>query len=96
MIKYGYVYIVTNKKQGTLYIGVTNDLVRRIYEHKNKSVKGFTSRYNLTQLVYYETHEELYEAISREKKLKNWHRDWKIKLIERLNPQWNDLTDEIF
>ena len=86
-----YVYILTNKKQGTLYIGVTNDLVRRIWEHKNHVVEGFTEKYKLGRLVYYEETDNDESAIQREKQLKNWHRPWKITLIEKNNPEWNDL-----
>ncbi len=86
-----YVYILTNKKQGTLYIGVTNDLVRRIWEHKNHVVEGFTEKYKLGRLVYYEETDNVESAIQREKQLKNWHRPWKITLIEKNNPEWNDL-----
>ncbi len=85
-----YVYIITNKPKGILYIGVTNNLARRIYEHKNKMVKGFSKRYNLDYLVYAEEYQTAYDAITREKQLKNWHRDWKIGLIESINPQWKD------
>ena len=86
-----YVYILTNKKQGTLYIGVTNDLVRRIWEHKNHVVEGFTEKYKLGRLVYYEETDNVESAIQREKQLKNWHRPWKITLIEKNNPECNDL-----
>lgn len=90
-----YVYILSNKKNGTLYIGVTSDLVRRIYQHKQKMHDGFAAKYDLTKLVYYEYHEDMYEAITREKQLKKWNRQWKIKLIESMNPQWNDLYESI-
>jgi len=75
----------------TLYIGVTNDLIRRVAEHKNKSISGFTQRYNVTRLVYFEEFENIHEAIDREKQLKKWNRAWKINLIERANPEWKDL-----
>jgi len=88
------VYILTNKTNKVLYIGVTNDLVRRMFEHKNKLVDGFTEKYNLTKLVYYETTTEVESAIQREKQLKNWHRDWKINLITQFNPEWKDLSEE--
>ncbi len=94
-MKNGYVYIITNKPFGTLYIGVTNDLVRRVYEHKNKLVDGFTKRYGLDRLVYYEMHETMYIAISREKQLKEWDRNWKLRLVMEQNPDWKDLYDEI-
>ena len=87
-----YVYILSNR-QKTLYVGVTNNLVRRIYEHKNKLVEGFTKKYNLNKLIYFETYSEIKDAIKREKQLKNWHRDWKIKLIESINPNWDDLSN---
>jgi len=90
-----YVYILTNKNNKVLYIGVTNDLERRIFEHKNKLVEGFTKKYNLNKLIYYETTEDVSSAIEREKQLKNWHRDWKINLIKSFNPTWKDLG-EIF
>ncbi|MCB9211115.1 MAG: GIY-YIG nuclease family protein [Ignavibacteriales bacterium] len=87
-----YVYIITNNKK-TLYIGVTNNLQRRIYEHKNQLIEGFSKKYNLNKLVYYEIYSEINDAIKREKQLKNWHREWKINLIESLNPNWDDLSE---
>ncbi|MDR1123107.1 MAG: GIY-YIG nuclease family protein [Elusimicrobiota bacterium] len=90
-----YIYIITNYTNTTLYIGTTNNLIRRIYEHKNKSVEGFSSKYNLKKLVYYEVFQDISKAIEREKQLKNWNRDWKVKLIENTNPEWKDLHDEI-
>ncbi len=89
------VYILSNKKNGTLYIGITSNLLKRIYEHKNSFVEGFTSKYNLTKLVYFEMHNDITEAIRREKQLKKWYRDWKIALIEKENPNWNDLYETI-
>jgi len=89
-----YTYILTNKSNNVLYIGVTNDLPRRIFEHKNKLVEGFTKKYNLGKLVYYETTIDVGSAINREKQLKNWHRDWKINLIKQFNPEWKDLSEE--
>ena len=89
-----FVYILTNKSNKVLYIGVTNDLERRMFEHKNKMVNGFTKRYNLTKLVYFEETSDIKSAIEREKQLKNWHRDWKIKLITDFNPVWKDLSLE--
>jgi len=86
-----YVYLLASGKHGTLYIGVTNDLVRRIYEHKNKVVRGFTIRYDVTNLVWYEVYDDPASAIAREKELKKWRRDWKIRLIEEDNPDWSDL-----
>ena len=90
-----YVYMMTNKPNGVLYIGMTNDLIRRVFEHKSHSVKGFTDDYNLTRLVWFEQTGDVMSAIAREKQLKNWHRDWKIELIENINPEWNDLYEAI-
>jgi len=90
-----YVYILTNKNNKVLYIGVTNDLERRIFEHKNKLVEGFTKKYNLNKLIYYEMTEDINSAIEREKQLKNWHRDWKINLIKSFNPMWKDLCIDL-
>ena len=87
-----YVYILTNRNNNVLYIGVTNNLVRRTYEHKNKLVEGFSKRYKLIKLVYYETTGSIESAIEREKQLKNWHRDWKINLINQFNPESHLLT----
>ncbi|MHB8105310.1 MAG: GIY-YIG nuclease family protein [Dehalococcoidales bacterium] len=94
-MKLYYVYILASKRHGTLYIGVTNDLVRRVYEHKNDFVEGFTKKYNVHMLVYYEQCESIESAIQREKQLKAWHRAWKIRLIEEANPDWKDLYDVI-
>jgi len=91
MNKQFYVYILASKKNGTLYTGVTNDLVRRVYEHKNNLVKGFTRKYDVHRLVYFENTDDINAAISREKCIKKWKRAWKIKLIERNNPGWKDL-----
>ena len=90
-----YVYMMTNKRNGVLYVGVTNDLIRRIYEHKTHLVKGFTSQYNLELLVWFEQTEDINSAIAREKQLKNWHRKWKIDLIVKSNPTWQDLYNSI-
>ena len=90
-----YVYILASKRNGTLYIGVTDNLVRRVYEHKKGFVKGFTDRYGVHRLVYYEQHENIESAIQREKRLKTWHREWKIRLIEENNPEWQDLYNDI-
>ena len=87
------VYILTNKTNKVLYLGVTNDLVRRIFEHKNKLVEGFAKKYNLNKLIYYEVTKDISSAIEREKQLKNWHRDWKINLIKSFNPMWKDLGE---
>jgi putative endonuclease len=90
-----WLYILANKPGGMLYVGVTNDLVRRIFEHREGSVEGFTKRYNVKMLVYYERHETAPLAIQREKNIKHWPREWKIDLIISLNPEWRDLYDEI-
>lgn len=89
-----YVYIFTNSSNKVLYTGVTNNLERRIYEHKNKLVKGFTQKYNLNKLVFYEMTSDITSAIKREKQLENWHRPWKINLINEFNPEWKDLSVE--
>ena len=94
-MKQSFVYILFNKPNGTLYIGVTTDLVRRVFEHKSKAVKGFTQRYGVDKLGYYEIFESLENAIMREKYLKGKKREFKIRLIEDFNPQWKDLYDEI-
>jgi putative endonuclease len=85
------VYILASKRNGTLYIGVTSHLVKRIWEHKNNMVEGFTKRYNVHRLVWFELHESMESAIIREERLKNWKRKWKLELIERRNPEWLDL-----
>lgn len=90
-----YVYILASKPQGTLYIGVTNDLIRRIAEHKEGRVPGFTKRYGIDRLVHFEEFGDYGEAITREKKLKRWRRDWKRTLIEENNPHWSDLFGSI-
>jgi len=86
-----YVYILASKRNGTLYIGVTSDLVKRVYEHKNNIMEGFTKKYNIHKLVYYENTNGVESAIRREKQLKKWNRKWKINLIENSNPEWIDL-----
>jgi len=90
-----YVYILTNRKDGTLYIGVTNDLIRRVYEHRKGAISGFTKKYNLKHLVYFEAFDDPENAILREKRMKKWNRDWKVELIERGNPDWRDLYSSI-
>lgn len=90
-----FVYILASKKNGTLYIGVTNDLVRRVYEHKEGIIDGFTKKYKVKILVYFEIHTDINEAIKREKTLKKWKRNWKIELIEKTNIQWKDLFPDI-
>ena len=90
-----YIYIITNKTEKVLYIGVTNNLERRIYEHKNKTVPGFTQKYNINKLIYFEHFDNINDAIKREKQLKKWNRKWKEELINKNNPKWNDLYNEI-
>jgi len=90
-MKSGYIYIMSNFKKTTFYIGVTNNLERRILEHKQKLIDGFTKKYNLTELVYFEEYSRIEDAIFREKQLKNWHREWKINLIKSKNPLMKDL-----
>jgi len=90
-----YVYILASRKHGTLYLGMTNDLVRRVFEHKSKVSPGFTSRYEADRLVWFEGYDAAESAITREKKLKKWRRDWKIRLIEETNPDWLDRFDLI-
>ena len=87
-----YVYIMTNRSK-TLYTGITNDLIRRVYEHKNKMVEGFTKKYNITRLVYFEETNDIQSAITREKQIKGWLRRKKIALIESVNPKWEDLSE---
>jgi len=95
MLKQPCVYILSNKQNGTLYTGVTSDLLKRIYEHKNHAVDGFTKKYNVSILVWYEVHESMVAAITREKSIKKWHREWKLALIEKNNPEWTDLYENI-
>ncbi|SDB48333.1 GIY-YIG nuclease family protein [Bauldia litoralis] len=87
-----HVYILTNRPFGTLYVGVTNDLVRRLSEHRARIVDGFTKTYGLDRLVYYERFDRIADAIHREKRLKHWNRAWKVELIESINPNWEDLN----
>ena len=89
------VYILASKRNGTLYTGVTSDLVKRVWEHKNNMVEGFTKRYGVHQLVWYEVHEGMESAIEREKQLKEWKQKWKLELIESINPSWEDLYQTI-
>jgi putative endonuclease len=90
-----YVYILASRRNGTLYVGVTSDLVRRVYEHKYDLIDGFTKKYGVHRLVYYEECNNTESAIQREKRIKFWHRSWKIRLIEEMNPAWEDLYDSI-
>jgi putative endonuclease len=95
MPKRGYVYIPSSRRNGTLYVGVTSDLVKRIEEHKQKLADGFTKEYNVTNLVYFETFEDIEDAIVREKQIKGWKRKWKTELIQLVNPYWRDLHEDI-
>ena len=90
-----YVYILASRRDGAIYVGITNDLVRRIYEHRTKAVPGFTSKYNITLLVWFESYDDPISAITREKELKKWKRSWKVQLIEAENPKWSDLYETI-
>jgi putative endonuclease len=94
-MKQSYVYILASCRNGTLYIGLTSDLIRRIWEHKNKVIPCFTEKYSVTMLVYYEIFSDITLAAAREKRLKEWKRQWKIELIENMNPDWRDLYYEI-
>jgi len=94
MDKRYYIYILASKRNGTLYIGVTNDLIRRVFEHKNNFVKGFTKKYNVKRLVYFEEYKDIRDALAREKRLKKWKRKWEIALIEEKNPEWDDLYEK--
>ena len=95
MAKVGYVYILTNKAFGTLYIGVTSDIIGRIFQHRSKMVDGFSKKHGLTMLVYYEIHETIEAAILCEKQMKEWKRNWKLRQIMEMNPEWSDLYPEI-
>ena len=90
-----WVYILASNRNGTLYVGVTSNLVKRVWEHKSDAVAGFTSNYNVKQLVYFEQHECIEDAILREKRIKEWKRAWKVELIENKNPYWRDLYEEV-
>lgn len=93
--KFYFVYILSSKRNGTLYIGITSNLPKRVWEHKNKLIEGFTKKYNVNNLVYFEQTENAQSAFLREKQLKKWKREWKIELIEKDNPQWKDLYKKI-
>jgi len=95
MKKNYYVYILANKMNGTIYIGVTNNLKKRVFEHKSGLISGFTKKYKVRKLVYFEAHDWIDIAILREKRIKKWQRAWKIRIIERMNPDWKDLYNEI-
>ena len=94
-MNYYYIYILASDRNGTLYVGVTNNLIKRVYEHKNKLYPGFTTKYLVDRLVYFETVNDINVAIKREKQLKNWRRSWKLDLIEKNNPEWDDLYFEM-
>lgn len=93
--KQPFVYILASRKNGTLYTGVTSNLIQRVYQHKNNLVKGFSKKYGVHMLVYYESHDTMEAAITREKQIKKWKRQWKIALIEKDNQEWRDLYDEL-
>jgi putative endonuclease len=95
MDKQFYVYILASKRKGTLYTGVTSNLVQRVWQHKQNMIKGFTKKYNVKKLVYFEVHTNAESAITREKRIKKWRRAWKLELIEKNNPHWKDLYDII-
>ena len=90
-----YVYLLASRRHGTLYLGVTNNLSRRVWEHKTKTIPGFSARYSVDRLVWYETYDRIDEAIAREKDLKKWRRNWKVRLIEEMNPEWSDLYEAL-
>lgn len=90
-----YVYILASQKNGTLYTGVTSNLIKRIWQHKNDVIEGFSQKYNVHTLVWFEVHDEIYSAIVREKQIKEWKRVWKLELIEKVNPTWEDLYNEL-
>ena len=95
MNKQFYVYILASKRNGTLYTGITSNLIQRVWQHKNNIIEGFTKTYNVKTLVFYEVHNNVESAIAREKRIKKWRRAWKLQLIENMNPKWNDLFEEI-
>jgi len=95
MAKQPALYILASKRNGTLYIGVTSNLVQRIWQHRNEQAAGFSQRYHVHQLVYFELHSDMEQAITREKRIKKWNRKWKLRLIQERNPQWSDLWEQI-
>jgi len=95
MPRHAYVYMLSNRTRGVLYVGITSDLVKRVWEHKEHLVRGFTQRYGIIRLVYFEATEDIASAIEREKHLKRWRRAWKIQLVEGFNPEWRDLYWEL-
>ncbi|MEL6874434.1 MAG: GIY-YIG nuclease family protein [Pseudomonadota bacterium] len=94
-MKPGYVYIMANKRNGTIYLGVTSDLPKRVYEHRNDMIAGFTQKYGCKMLVWFEQYDDMEEARAAELRMKNWNRQWKLKRIERMNPEWRDLYEDI-
>jgi len=90
-----FVYILASKRNGTLYIGVTNNLLKRVHQHRNDVSEGFTRKYSVHKLVYFEIYKDIRDAITREKRMKKWKRQWKLELIEKSNPEWNDLFDSL-
>lgn len=96
MKEHFYVYILSSYQNRVLYIGCTSDLQKRIWQHKEKQIEGFTKKYNVTRLVYYEVYDEAESALKRERNMKEWKREWKIKRIEAMNPEWKDLYEELF
>jgi putative endonuclease len=94
-VRSGYVYIMSNKRDGTLYIGVTSNLSRRVWQHREGLVEGFTKRYGLKRLVYYESYDDIRNALQRERNLKHWPRAWKLALIQEMNPDWEDLYERL-
>ena len=94
-MKQYYIYLLASKRNGTLYVGVTSDLAKRVWEHRNNVIEGFTQKYNVHKLVYYEIADDIDSAITREKQMKKWRRQWKIELIEKSNPEWKDLYDSL-
>lgn len=95
MLRKYYVYILTNKRNGTLYIGVTSDLIKRVWQHKNDIFEGFSKKYKTHRLIYFEEYSSIELALNREKRLKNWQRTWKIELVEAFNPYWRDLYENM-
>ncbi len=95
MVKQPAVYVLASERNGTIYVGVTSNLVQRIWQHRNDQVVGFTQKYQVHSLVYFELHESISQAIQREKQIKSWSRGWKLELIEKENPRWVDLWDQI-
>jgi len=90
-----FVYILASKRNGTIYIGITNNLLKRVHQHRSNLVEGFTKTYKVHELVYYETHKNINDAITKEKRMKKWKRKWKLKLIEKFNPNWEDLFNTL-